>query len=180
MSLIKHVKKMKYNKVIDGQSVVKEASRIIIRTNGRQIFNPTEEQLLADGWMPYATPAPTLDQLKDRKRDELLAFDSSTEVNEFSIGGTPVWLDKATRAGLILRFQAEQASGQAQTTLWYEGQQFTLDVADAIAMLYAIELYASACYDRTQAHLLAIDGLNTAEDVESYDYTTGYPEKIIF
>lgn len=82
--------------------------------------------------------------------------------------------------GLILRFQAEQASGQAQTALWYEGQQFTLDVADAIAMLYAIELYASACYDRTQAHLLAIDGLNTAEDVESYDCTTGYPEKIIF
>lgn len=169
-----------YIKIINGKTVIRDASRIVIRKDGKLIINPTEEQLLADGWSRYVTPAPTFDQLKERKRDELLAFDSSTEVNEFSIGGTPVWLDKATRAGLMLRFQAEQASGQEQTTLWYEGQQFTLNVIDAVRMLYALELYASACYDRTQAHLLAIDALTTAEDVEAYDYTTGYPEKITF
>lgn len=171
---------MKYTKTIDGKTVIKDAKRIVIRTDEAQIFNPTEAQILADGWLPYTPPAPTFEQLKERKKDEVLAYDSSSAVNEFSIGGAPVWLDKATRAGLILRFQAEQANGQEQTTLWYEGLQFTLDVANAIAMLYALELYASACYDRTQAHLLAIDGLTTEEELAAYDFTTGYPEKIAF
>lgn len=171
---------MRYSKTIDGKTVIKDAARIVIRTDEHQIFNPSEAQILADGWMPYTPPAPTLAQLKARKREELLAFDSSTAVNEFTIGGVPVWLDKATRAGLILRFQAEQASGLENTTLWYEGQQFTLNVANAIEMLYALELYASACYDRTQAHLLAIDGLTTEEELAAYDFTTGYPVKIAF
>lgn len=171
---------MRYIKTIDGKTVIKDATRIVIRTDEHQIFNPSEAQILADGWMPYTPPAPTFEQLKARKREELLAFDSSTAVNEFTIGGVPVWLDKATRAGLILRFQAEQASGLNNTTLWYGGQQFTLNVANAIEMLYALELYASACYDRTQAHLLAIDGLTTEEELSVYDYTTGYPVKISF
>lgn len=171
---------MRYSKTIDGKTVIKDAARIVIRTDEHQIFNPSEAQILADGWMPYTPPAPTFEQLKARKREELLAFDSSTSVNEFTIGGVPVWLDKATRAGLILRFQAEQASGLENTTLWYEGQQFTLNVANAIEMLYALELYASACYDRTQAHLLAIDGLTTEEELAAYDFTTGYPIKIAF
>ena len=47
-------------------------------------------------------------------------------------------------------------------------------------MLYALEVYASACYDRTQAHLAAIDALETIEEIESYDYRVGYPEKLKF
>lgn len=171
---------MRYTKIIDGKAVIKDAKRIVIRTNEAQIFNPTEEQILADGWMPYTPPAPTFEQLKERKKEEALAYDSSSAVNEFSIGGVPIWLDKATRAGLILRFQAEQAAGQEQTTLWYGGQQFTLEVASAIAMLYRLELYASACYDNTQAHLLAIDSMTTEEELNNYDYTAGYPDKVAF
>lgn len=171
---------MRYTKIIDGKAVIKDAKRIVIRTADMQIFNPSEAQILADGWMPYTPPAPTFEQLKARKKDEVLAYDSSSAVNEFSIGGVPIWLDKATRAGLILRFQAEQAAGQEQTTLWYGGQQFTLEVANAIAMLYLVELYASACYDNTQAHLLAIDSMTTEEELNSYDYTAGYPDKVAF
>jgi hypothetical protein len=47
-------------------------------------------------------------------------------------------------------------------------------------MLYAIELYASACYDNTQRHLAAIKELQTIEEIESYDYKAGYPEKLRF
>ena len=47
-------------------------------------------------------------------------------------------------------------------------------------MLYAIELYASACYDNTQRHLAALDMLEDEDSVKTYDYTTGYPEKLEF
>jgi hypothetical protein len=104
----------------------------------------------------------------------------SEDVNQFYVQNIPLWLDKATRAGLLLRFQAEQAQGITDTALWYNGQQFPLKVEQAIQMLFAIELYASACYDNTQRHLAAIQALQTIEEIEAYDYTTGYPEKLRF
>ena len=39
-----------YKKVIDGKTVIKSANEIVVRTNGQQIINPFEEQILADGW----------------------------------------------------------------------------------------------------------------------------------
>jgi hypothetical protein len=35
------------------------------------------------------------------------------------------------------------------TVLWQDGMQFPLPLEDAINLLYAIEIYASACYDNT-------------------------------
>lgn len=121
-----------------------------------------------------------LNWLKSRVKEGILEFDSSTAVNEFTIGDAKVWLDKATRVGLKLRFEGEKGSGATQTTLWYNGVSFTLDVDDAINMLFAIEMYASACYDKTQEHLANIDKIETIEDLIAYDYTIGYPAKLAF
>lgn len=43
----------KYSKIIDGKTVVKAANRIVVQTDDAQIFNPTEEMILADGWEEY-------------------------------------------------------------------------------------------------------------------------------
>jgi hypothetical protein len=47
-------------------------------------------------------------------------------------------------------------------------------------MLYAIEIYASECYDNTQLHLANVETLSTLDSILEYDYTTGYPEKLRF
>lgn len=125
-------------------------------------------------------PVKTLEQVKDDKRKYILDYDSSKSVNIFYINGLEVWLDKATRTGLKLRFEAEIAVGQTDTTLWYNNMQFPLLLEDAVQMLYAIEIYASECYDNTQKHLAEVSSLNTIEEVEAYDYTTGYPDKLNF
>lgn len=149
-----------------------------------QIFNPTDEMLFADGWEIYTTPELTPEQIlfnakKDKKAD-IEHYDSSREVNEFYIQGMPVWLDKATRAGLMLRFNSELALKKENTTLWYEGHSFTLPLNTAMQMLYALEVYASECYDNTQLHIANIDELETLEEVMEYDYRVGYPEKLHF
>ena len=149
-----------------------------------QVINPSEAQLLADGWVEYVIPEPTeaelLDIARRNLRGQIERYDSSSEINVFYVSGIAIWLDKATRAGLLLRFQAEQAQGIEDTTLWYKGMQFPLKVEQAIQMLYAIELYASACYDNTQRHFAALDMLEDEESVKAYDYTTGYPERLRF
>ena len=91
-----------------------------------------------------------------------------------------MWLDKATRVGLKLRFEAEIANGQTNTTIWYEGTPYNLELVNALQMLNAIELYASACYDNTQKHINAIKSMTTCDEIKSYDYRTGYPEKLRF
>lgn len=164
--------------------IILPVSRIIIYTENSQIFNPTEEMLLNDGWVEYVKPEPSteevLEKAKNSKIEEILAYDSSDEVNIFYISGMPVWMDKATRAGLKLRFEAELESAKTETILWYEGHQFPLNLDVAMKMLYAIEIYASACYDNTQHHLANVAALSTSAEVDNYDYRTGYPEKLQF
>lgn len=178
----------KYTKQIDGKTVIKARKEIVIRKDGRVTYNPTKDMILADGWVEYIEPKPTEEEMqkaallktRQKKLKEANSYDKSTEVNSFFVAELQMWLDKATRAGLLLRFQAEQAQGLEDTTLWYNGMQFPLKVDQAIEMLFAIELYASACYDNTQRHLAAISNLATIEEIKSYDYTQGYPDKLRF
>lgn len=149
-----------------------------------QTFNPTDEMLFADGWELYVEPELTPEQIlfnaKKDKKAGVEYYDSSREVNEFYIQGMPVWLDKATRAGLMLRLNSESALNKENTTLWYEGYSFTLPLNTAMQMLYALEVYASECYDNTQLHLSNIDKLETLEEIGEYDYKVGYPKKLHF
>lgn len=161
---------------------IKRRNEIVIRKDGMNTYNPAEEMILADGWEEYVTPVyePTIEDYRKRKSDEILRYDSSDDVNAFYMQGQRMWLDKATRSGLMLRLQAEQAMGKESTTLWYGNHEFALPMVNAFQMLYALELYASQCYDNTQRHLAAVDALESKEEIEAYDYRTGYPEDLEF
>ena len=163
---------------------IKFQNKIIIRKSGLQIINPKEEQILADGWVEYIIPDPTEEEILRNTKSQIVKdierYDASSDVNEFTVAEQAVWLDKATRAGFLLRFQAEKAQGVEDTVLWYNGQQFSLKVDQAIQMLYAIELYASACYDNTQRHIANINAMTEEDELQEYDYTVGYPAKLSF
>jgi hypothetical protein len=186
---------------------IKHRNEIVIRKDGMSTYNPTEEMILADGWEEYVTPSvePIVEEeepsplnttteipvpevsnkaafvrARHKLRNKIQQYDSSSEVNIFYMNSTPMWLDKSTRAGLMLRFQSEQAIGREMTSLWYSGQMYELPLAMAFQMLYALEVYASECYDNTQRHLAAVNALQTIDEMESYDYRAGYPEKLEF
>lgn len=175
-------------KLYKKNGVIQFSDKIVIIKDDMQIFNPTDEMILEDGWVEYINtvniPTPTDDEILERYRsdkiDDIIKYDSSTEVNEFFLGETSIWLDKATRAGLKLRFEAEISLGKDTTTLWYDNIQYTLNLNNAIQMLLAIELYASICYDNTQSHIANVKVLENIEDIKNYDYQTGYPEKLRF
>ena len=107
------------------------------------------------------------------------AYDQSEAVNSFRIGNMTYWLDKATRAGLLLRLQAEQAVGKTTTTLWAGTIPITLPMTVAMQFLYALENYASECYDRTAQSIAEIGAMDNVEDILAYDYESGYPERLV-
>lgn len=175
-----------YTKTIKNRQVIKPANKIVIIKDGFQTINPTEKMILEDGWAEYIEPTyePTeeelLNQAKERMIERILYYDSSDEVNAFYIDEQKIWLDKATRVGLKLRFDAEITAEKTNTTLWYDGMSFDLELVSAILMLNAVEIYASACYDNTQMHIANIKSMTVIEDIESYDYYQGYPECLKF
>lgn len=134
--------------------------------------------MFVDVAMP--TEEAVLNSVKEMKISELMEYDSSVNVNEFTYSGTKMWLNKAIRNWLLMRYNAEQAKGIETTNLWYNGVEYTLNIADGISMLYTIERYASMCYDNTQTHMKAISELKTIEKVVAYDYTKNYPDKLVF
>lgn len=127
-------------------------------------------------------PEPTEKELADRARSQKLRqineYDSSTNVNSFILNGEIVWLDKATRVALIKTVEIEKTMGREITTLWMNDKSYTMPVDLCIQMLYQLELYALDCYNKTAEHKVAVKALETREEIENYDHTLGYPEKI--
>lgn len=64
----------KYRKIIDGRAVTKPRNKIVVVKDGRQIINPNEATLMADGWEvyePVILPAEDVVPEDDRAMAEL-------------------------------------------------------------------------------------------------------------
>lgn len=119
-----------------------------------------------------------LQTAKQLKIVEIDAYDKSSAVNGFALNGAVVWLDKATRVGLMNSTSIAKGMGQATTTLWFGGMKIVVNCDKAIELLSALEMYALECFNVTAAHKAAVKKLQTVEEVEAYDYTQGYPEQL--
>ena len=119
-----------------------------------------------------------LKQAKVDKIAEIAVYDTSSSVNGFVLNGLLVWLDKATRVGLMNSTTIAKASGQETTTLWLGGMKLVVDCDKAIQLLSALEMYALECFNVTASHKQAVSELKTIEEVEAYDYKAGYPKML--
>lgn len=107
---------------------------------------------------------------------EIEKHDTSSAVNGFILNGQRVWLDKATRVGLMNSTTIAKAMGQSTTTLWLCDVKLVVECDKAIQLLSALEMYALECFNVTAAHKKAVAEMSTVEEVLGYDYTKGYPE----
>ena len=119
-----------------------------------------------------------LEEAKAEKIAEITAYDTSDKVNGFILNGLLVWLDKATRVGLMNSTTIAKAAGQETTTLWIGGAKLVVDCDKAIQLLSALEMYALECFNVTASHKKAVSELMSLEDVEVYEYKAGYPKML--
>jgi len=134
--------------------------------NGNNVLNESEVTPLAIA--------------KQRKLNEITAYDLSENVNRFYYDERPMWLDKATRVGLVNSLNSAEVTGEENMTIWYNGSSFTLTIESAKAMLAALEMYAVSCYNVTEMHKRNVRELETISDVLAYDITQDYPQKLFF
>ena len=156
--------------------------RVEQRVNdGRDGENSTTvEVYIYDGlWVNVeATNGDLLAAVKLGKLSDISAYDTSSAVNGFVLNGQTVWLDKATRVGLMNSTNIAKAMGSETTDLWLGGTKLTVGCDKAIQLLSALEMYALECFNVTAAHKKAVEGMKTVDEVLAFDYTKGYPEKL--
>lgn len=118
-------------------------------------------------------------ELKNILLHNISLHDTSSEVNSFSLNGANVWLNKETRVGLMNSTQIEKAAGHEDTTLWLGTVSLTINCDLAIQMLSALELYALECFNKTAEHKANVEKLKTVDEIVTYNYKVGYPEKLV-
>ena len=102
-------------------------------------------------------------------------YDQSQEVNSFIYKGTPYWLDKQQRA--CMKMVAE--SGLENIEIVFANETVVLPASFVKQFLTNLEVYAYQCYVVTAKHLQHASELWNPEDILNYDFTAGYPDKIV-
>lgn len=146
----------------------------------RRIFNPTEEQLLAAGYeaheeVPYEE---TTEDVRRRKIAEIEAYDASDAVNDIILDGLHVWLDFDMRQRIRSTITSAESVGRDMTTLWLGELCFTMPIVLAKQLIAMVEVYASDCFNVTAQHKANVAALESKDEIEAYDFTTGYPDKL--
>lgn len=171
-----------YYKEIDGE--VKYSNGKLLVSEGVTIVNPSEEQMLAEGWQVYNAPEPSdSDKLAAAKEEKLIQiniYDASNEVESFTINGSSMWLGHELRQQIRTSADAYEANGYEQMTKMFNGVEFTFPIPAWRQMLNALEIYAAEALNNTERHKAAVRSMDSIQDVIDYDYTTGYPEKLAF
>lgn len=180
----------KYYKIINEEAVFSDGKflKTEITENGKtrkvNIINPTEEQMLAAGWQVWVEPEPSDEEklriIKDQKLVQIDNYDASSNVEEFTINGIPMWLGHELRQQIRTSADAYTAMGYENMTKVFNGQEFTFPITTWLQMLNALEIYAAEALNTTERHKNAVNALTTIEEVENYDYTVDYPNKLEF
>lgn len=175
---------------------VSSTGQILLLTNSRKIETPIEPCVSADEvtsstlttmiqweydgvWLytgGLTTEAALTAAAQKMVLEKITEWDTSEAVNGFILNGQRVWLDKATRVGLMNSTTIAKGMGQATTTLWLGDVKLVVECDKAIQLLSALEMYALECFNVTAAHKKAVTEMSTVEEVLGYDYTAGYPE----
>lgn len=158
----------------DGQAYQGEPMDI----DGKRVYNPTDEQLIKAGYVQAEEPVMTVEEAKAAKIAEIAAYSDSDAVNILTFNGMKTWLRPNVRANYLVSLDAAELLGETDITFVVEGVQASLPVKQVRLLLAKIQRYADACYIVTEGHKRAVRALQTVEEVESYDYTRGYPEKL--
>lgn len=155
---------------IDGKN--KKLARLEAMTD--EEWDKEQEDYLLNGY----SDAELLSQAKDAKMREIEAYDRSTAVNSFTLGDTEMWLSFDERARIRQSIAAYRNEGRTEMTKWFNGKAFTFPLDTWQTMLDKLSVYASEALNVTERHKAEVSALTSIEAVESYDYKTGYPEKL--
>lgn len=130
---------------------IKERSRIIIFKDDQQIINPTDEMVIADGWVEYVAPDPVVDnssEMSKQLQDALLdQYNKRTDITDEDALKRPLlvyewntYIGKSLKTGQIVSYESKLYRVRQDISTVIEGWAPQLSTAS----LYEVIEVASA------------------------------------
>ena len=130
---------------------IKERSRIIIFKDDQQIINPTDEMVIADGWVKYVAPDPIVDnssEMSKQLQDALLdQYNKRTDITDEDALKRPLlvyewdtYIGKSLKTGQIVSYESKPYRVRQDISTVIEGWAPQLSTAS----LYEVIEVASA------------------------------------
>lgn len=130
---------------------IKERSRIIIFKDDQQIINPTDEMVIADGWVEYIAPDPVVDnssEMSKQLQDALLdQYNKRTDITDEDALKRPLlvyewdtYIGKSLKTGQIVSYESKLYRVRQDISTVIEGWAPQLSTAS----LYEVIEVASA------------------------------------
>ena len=134
--------------------IIRDRSRIVIIKGNIQIINPTEEMVLADGWISYSPPAPPEPQptITDQLRDMVLEqYNGRTDITDEEALKRPLlvyswdtYVGKSLTKGQVVSHDGKLWRVRQAVATVLENQPPSLDTA---ALYEVIEVEAAGTQD---------------------------------
>lgn len=189
--------KIENNRIVFAPSVIVDGEKQIITTDASVYLRYGYKEIMREpypqGEIAYKERyvesdttitiswAEDLEGTRQRVLGKIAEYDASDAVNSFTLGEVETWLNRDDRVCLTRSLEVSQAKGETTYGLCVDGVGVvTLPIPAIKGMLDEIEVYAIKCYKRTFEHKEAVKALETCEAIANYDYTEGYPAKLIF
>lgn len=122
-----------------------------------------------------------LEQAKLNMLNTIDLYDKSNAVNGFVINDTIIaWFTVEQRLNYKQSVESAKLLGETQLTFLVNNALFSIDVVSAEYMLAQIQRYADNCYMVTEYHKNMIKNMTDVDQINQYDFMTGYPERLKF
>ena len=112
---------------------------------------------------------------KDILIKQISLYDQSDNTNSFIYKGNKYWLDKQQRS--CIKTIVESGLDVIEIVLGENTIELSTEFLKQFIL--NLEIYAYKCYVNTAKHQQNVKNLKTIKDILAYDFTTGYPDKII-
>ncbi len=167
----------KYTKNINGINAIRTRKQIVLNKNKMNIFNPTEEMILDEGWVEYTSPQE--DEIIVEKNNKLLEINGVyNDSKGFYINDIYCTFDTETLNKMLFRVISESSMNINKTTLWFNGNAYPMKTKDALELLYQLQIYYGNCFDISEYHKQNLNKLESVEEIKNYSCNENYPEKL--
>lgn len=192
------MKNKRFGKIVNG---VLEYAPYPLIVGDKKIYTHAEDEYLKQGYKKIVTIGgltshstldesekeilvkyfQTIEDVRAGKLQELSEYDLSPSVNVFTIQGVDMWLDGLDRCKLEQGVKDCLKKGRSTYGLCIEDVGvIEMSCEKVLEILAEIDVYAVDCFRTTFLHREAIKALTTIEEIKEYDFTIGYPEKLVF
>lgn len=123
---------------------------------------------------------PTFEENQKQKLNDAYQYGNSTEVDANLINGTPIVISADVRTKIRERLEIAQINEQTTDTIRLGNISVSLPLEQIHQLLTQISKRAIANYDNLQQHLAQIQAIKDQQNLDNYDFKTGYQKPLEF